>query len=196
VEALHSGGGARIPRSIVTFFIKAFLLFVVWKALYIFLLLPGRVLDRPLTRFVGNATVSALNVLTGKPVYTATEVKDSITENSPVIYITAMDIRRNGEQTLRVADACNALELMVLYIGFILCFPAPGRRKTIFLISGCLLITLFNVMRCMALVLVFVHYRAYLDFSHHFLFTFLIYAFIFLLWYIFTQKPVFHGRTA
>ena len=184
MEALFTGGGVRIPRPVVRFFVKAFLLFVVWKALYIFLLLPGRVLDRPLTRFVGNASVSALNVLAGGSAYTATEVKES------------MDIRRNGEQTLRVADACNALELMVLYIGFILCFPAPGRRKAVFIFSGCLLITLFNVLRCMALVQIFVDYRTYLDFSHHFLFTFLIYAFIFLLWYIFTKKLAFHGRTA
>jgi len=184
VEALHSGGGVRIPRPVVIFFIKAFLLFVVWKALYIFLLLPGRVLDGPLTRFVGNATVGMMNMTEGRRVYSAVEVKEG------------MDIRRNGEQTLRVADACNALELMVLYAGFILCFPAPGRRRGIFIFAGCLLITLFNVLRCMALVWIFVHYRAYLDFSHHFLFTFLIYAFIFLLWYIFTQKLAFHGRTA
>jgi exosortase family protein XrtF len=184
VDALYSGGGGRIPRPVIIFFIKAFLLFVVWKALYIFLLLPGRVLDKPLTRFVGNATVGAMNIIEGRTVYSALEEEES------------MDIRRNGEQTLRVADACNALELMVLYTGFIFCFPAPGRRKAIFIISGGVLITLFNVLRCMALVWIFVHYRAYLDFSHHFLFTFLIYAFIFLLWYIFTKKLAFHGRTA
>ena len=184
MEALHSGGGVRIPRPVVIFFIKAFLLFVAWKALYIFLLLPGRTLDGPLTRFVGHATAGVMNMMEGRTVYSAVEATES------------MDIRRNGEQTLRVADACNALELMVLYIGFILCFPAAGRRKALFILTGCLLITLFNVLRCVALVLIFVHYRAYLDFSHHFLFTFLIYAFIFLLWYIFTKKLAFHGRTA
>ncbi|MDO6435069.1 exosortase family protein XrtF [Flavitalea sp. BT771] len=184
MDTLYSGGGLQIPRPVVKFFVKAFLLFVVWKALYIFLLLPGRVLDRPLTRFVGNATVGVMNVVEGHAAYSALEARESL------------DIRRDGEQTLRVADACNALELMVLYIGFILCFPAPGRRKVIFILAGCVLITLFNVLRCMALVWIFVHYRAYLDFSHHFLFTFLIYAFIFLLWYIFTKKLTFHGRTA
>ena len=196
MEVSYSKGGDRIPRPVLYFFVKAFVLFVVWKAFYIFFLLPAGILDRPLTRFVGGSTSVMLNAITGNSPYAAVEAVDTIADGERLSYAVAMDIRRDGQQTLRIADACNGLELMVLYIGFIICFPAPARRKLVFILSGCVLITILNILRCAALVIVFVRYKKYLDFSHHFAFTFLIYAFIFILWYFFTKKPAPDGRTA
>jgi len=100
-----------------------------------------------------------------------------------------MEIYRNGEKTLKVADPCNGLELMVLYGGFIFCFPGVLQRKAGFLLAGWALILLLNILRCMLLVLIFVYYRKYLDFSHHFVFTFIVYMAIFWLWYRFTRVP-------
>ena len=172
------------------------IVFVVWKVLYLALLLPSRVPDRALTRLVGFSTAHVLNLFSSGIAYTAIEVEDDYVEDGIVHPGTSVDIHRGGLQTLRVADACNGLELMVLYVGFFFCFPGPLRRKLVFAIGGCVLITLVNILRCAILVEIFMKYRAYLDFSHHFAFTFIIYALIFLLWFFYTKNLSPNGRKA
>jgi exosortase family protein XrtF len=200
VEALSSKGGARVPRPVLTFLLKALAIFVIWKVLYLTLLLPHLIPDRALTRFVGVSTVSVLNLFTPQSPYRAVEINDDYTDDGVFYRATCIDVRRGGLQTLRVANPCNGLELMVLYIAFLYCFPAPWRRRLVFLVGGCLLITLLNVLRCAALVVIFERYKAYLDFSHHFIFTFVIYCLIFILWFFFTKNlslhknPPFHVR--
>lgn len=158
--------------------------------LYLSVLFPQKVPDGFLTRMIGRSTAAVLNVLPGTADrYYTRQAMDTLVLDGRIVASPATDIYRNGMGTLRVADACNGLELMVLYIGFILCFPAPTPRKWKFALGGIVLICLLNILRCTGLVLIFVHYHKYLDFSHHFLFTFVIYALIFLLWFIFTKKP-------
>ena len=154
------------------------------------MLLPQKVPDGFLTRMIGRSTTAVLNVLPGaSDKYYTRQAIDTLILDDKIVANPATDIYRNEERTLRVADACNGLELMILYIGFILCFPAPAARRWKFVLGGIVLICLLNILRCAGLVLIFVHYRRYLDFSHHFLFTFVVYALIFLLWFIFTKKP-------
>ncbi|MHA4808152.1 archaeosortase/exosortase family protein [Flavitalea flava] len=164
------------------------MLFILWKAVYLFILSPKRILDDPLTQSVGVATTGMLNILPNTGHFTVQKLRDSMAVEGGMVSGNVMDIYRGEEKTLRIADACNGLELMVLYAGFILCFPAPLKRKFIFAAIGISLIYLLNIIRCTLLVLIFIHYKAYLDFSHHFVFTFIVYAFIFLLWYIFTKN--------
>ena len=139
--------------------------------------------------------MTALNALPGQVSYTGREVADTADIDGVRFKGTVVAIYKNGEKTLTVADPCNGLELMVLYLGFLVCFPAPLNRKLLFGVTGCVLICLINILRCSALVGIFVHYRAYLDFSHHFVFTFLVYLVIFMLWYAFTKKLERHGST-
>ena len=165
--------------------------------LYLSVLFPTKVPDGALTRLIGNSTATLLNVLPGAPdKYTTRQALDTVVLDDRIVSAPATDIYRNEERTLRVADACNGLELMVLYVGFLACFPSAAARKWKFALGGILLIYLLNIIRCAALVLIFVHYRKYLDFSHHFLFTFVIYLLIFLLWFIFTKKPKTHDSVA
>jgi len=81
--------------------------------------------------------------------------------------------------------------LLVLYGGLILCLPASRRRKLTYIIGGIIGIEILNVLRCAGLVLVYLHKPEWLDFSHHYLFTFVVYAFIFWLWYLFSRNPEF-----
>jgi len=179
------------------FFLKALGLFIVWKLVYLFILLPGRVVDGPLTRMIGVSTGRVLDLTARRPDrYWVAMATDTVVMDGRIYSSPAMDIYRNERRTLRVADACNGLEMMVLYLGFLICFPASLRRKLGFATGGLVLITLLNIIRCGALVLIFIHYNKYLDFSHHFAFTFIVYGFIFLLWYLFTKNLRLNGRTS
>lgn len=195
MKTLSSKSGAQLPRPVLTFLLRALAIFVIWKVLYLALLLPHLIPDRALTRFVGVSTVSVLDLFTPRSPYRAVEVNDDNADNGVVYRATAIDIRRGGLQTLRVANPCNGLELMVLYVAFLYCFPAPWKRRLIFAVGGCLLITLLNVLRCAALVVIFERYKAYLDFSHHFIFTFVIYCLIFILWFFFTKNLSLHKNS-
>ena len=202
--------GGKIPRPVRLFFIKALVLFVLWKAVYLLFLLPHRTLDEPLTHSVGWSTAHMLNLFSqGRP-FSARETGASLEPpgaspepagaspepDGEVITGNVMDIYRGEDKTLRIADACNGLELFVLYAGFIIAFPARVRRKSGFIAAGFFLIYLINTIRCAILVEIFLHYHAYLDFSHHYLFTFIVYSFIFLLWWRFTKNQQNHGRLA
>ena len=102
-----------------------------------------------------------------------------------------MNIYLHQDRVLSIADACNALELLVLYGGLILCLPAGASRKAIFITGGIVLIEIMNVIRCTALVLLYLHRPEYVDFSHHYLFSFVVYGFIFWLWFLFSKDPRF-----
>ena len=160
---------------------------MVWKILYLSFLLPHRVLDEPLTRVIGFSTVAVLNATPGEHLYTGRMIPDTADIDGVIFRGNVVGLYRNNEKTLTVADPCNGLELMVLYLGFLVCFPAPLKRKLIFGAAGCLLICILNVIRCSALVGIYLHHRAYLDFSHHFAFQLIVYLVIFLLWYFFSK---------
>lgn len=176
-----------IPRPVLSFLVKAIVLFVTWKILYLGFLLPKRILDEPLTRGIGFSTVTVLNLLPGEKLYSGHLIADTANIDGVVFRGSVVGIYRGTERTLTVADPCNGLELMVLYVGFLVCFPAPWKRRLIFGVLGCLLICILNIIRCAALVGIFVHYRAYLDFSHHFVFQIIVYLIIFLMWYWFSK---------
>ncbi len=184
----------RIPRAVYLFFIRVFVLFIAWKSIYLYFLLPKRVLDGPLTYTVGLGTTKTLNFLTQSNDFTTKSGISRFEGEGGVSYEQEMDIYYKREKVLEIADACNALELLVLYTGFIVCFPSKISRKLAFIFSGIIMIYILNLFRCAFLTLIVLHYPNYLDFSHHFLFTFVVYGFIFLLWYIFAQKMIVHAR--
>jgi exosortase family protein XrtF len=178
-----------IPRPVQLFLLKALALFIVWKLIYLLFLFPARVLDGPLTFAVGKETAATLNLVTRSHEFTASDVL-FFEPGARAQYYHVMEIDAHSERALLIADGCNGLELIVLYIGFILCFPAKARRRVVFILSGTVMIYLLNVLRCTGLILIYLHSPELLDFSHHYLFTFFVYGFVFFLWYLFTQKPV------
>jgi exosortase family protein XrtF len=178
----------RVPRPVVLFFVKAISVFVIWKTAYLLFLSPKKILDRPLTESVGYATTQLLNLITIGSPYSTKLVDQKDEAEGSVTWSKAVDIYSFDQPTLRIADACNSLELLVLYTGFILCFPSSWLRKMVFISGGITLIYILNILRCAALILIYIYYNQFLDFSHHFVFTFLVYTFIFLLWFIFTKN--------
>lgn len=178
----------QIPGPVKLFLLKAVALFVVWKTLYLLVLLPGRVLDGPLTYMVGVGTAKTLNVASRSGVYSTVPGVNPKKDGNTWIEEPVMHIYLGQERVLSIGDPCNGLEVMVLYAGLILCLPATLKRKSVFLLTGLVSIEILNLIRCAALVRIYLTHPEYLDFSHHYLFTFLVYAFIFWLWFLFSRN--------
>jgi exosortase family protein XrtF len=190
LKAIYSELG-KVPKPILNVGIKALLLFLLWKAVYLLFLLPARQVDKPLTDAVGNQTVRFLNLVhdtqgfVEKPIVSETIFEGQSTKREmSVIFF-------NGKRVMGIADGCNGLELIVLYIGFILIMPAKIKRKILFIIFGVLLIYMLNVLRCAGLATIQIYVKHFFVFAHHYLFKIIIYSAIFILWVFFSRNLTF-----
>jgi exosortase/archaeosortase family protein len=186
----------RIPGPVRSFLIRSVIFFVAWKILYLALLLPHRTLDRPLTDWVGKGASWTLNAVAHRGGFSAASGVSTSTPSpgERPVQEKVSAVSFHNERVLAIADVCNGLELMVLYAAFIICLPAAASRKTVFIAGGLLLIFAVNILRCTALVFVYLHYRDYTEFFHHYVFTFLVYGFICWLWFLFSRTPGPHSR--
>ena len=121
-----------MPLAAFRFMLRAFLLTVVWKAVYIFILYPHGLLDQWLVRTVGDATVKLLG-LWSEYTYTAHHTPASYFNGTLLKQASCMILLQGRWPVLDIQAPCNGLDLMVLAAGFVWCFPASIRRKAFFI---------------------------------------------------------------
>ncbi|HWJ25483.1 MAG TPA: exosortase/archaeosortase family protein [Flavisolibacter sp.] len=177
-----------LPEMIRAFILKGLLLLIIWKSLYLFLFLPHRLLDKPLTNSIAIVTTFTLNLLSSDRSYSTVPAINHYIEDGQPKLQDAMVIYHKGKRSLSIADPCNGLELLVLYIGFIICLPAKRLRKAVFIISGFVIIWILNVLRCAGLSYLFDNNPDLGDFAHHYLFKFIVYSCIFCIWLLYSKK--------
>jgi exosortase family protein XrtF len=178
----------KVPQAVRRFILRAVAILVIWKLLYLLVLLPTRVLDRPLSHSVAMGTIWLLNTNAGSHEYTDKSEIGNIPTDNGMAPAPLENIYYHGHNIVSIEDGCNGLELIVLYIGFIVCMPATQKRKWIFSISGAILIYVVNVIRCAGVAYIILYYPRYADFAHHYVFTFIVYGLIIALWLIFSRK--------
>jgi exosortase family protein XrtF len=94
----------------------------------------------------------------------------------------------NGRKALRVGAECNGLVLFALFSGFLLAYPGNWKTKAWFIPLGIVCIYALNILRIIVLTINFKYFRSSFSFNHHVTFTYLIYAFIFILWMVWVNK--------
>lgn len=186
--ATHLTKWDQIPAAVKQFLLKGVILLIVWKVAYLCLLSPTELFDKPLTLMVGKQTVTSLNWVTNSDNYTSkSEIVNLVVDSkSTRVYQEAIYFRQ--KKVVVIADACNGLELFVLYAGFIICLPALLSRKLIFIIAGILIIHLVNLIRCAGITYITLYYLPHADFAHHYVFVVIVYACIIALWLGFSNK--------
>lgn len=172
-----------IPLTLRRFCIKALVLILCWKLAYHLYLKPHRTIDAPLTNITAVTTASFLQVF-----YSNQEIssQQSYTVNSKD-HIPAT-ILLNGQKKLGIADACNALELFVLYVGFIVCFPTTSSRMCYFILGGIVGIFILNILRCSGMFWFNLYKSQWFDFAHHYAFKIIVYTSIFGAWVWYCKK--------
>ena len=157
----------REQKKMLRFVAYAFALCIGWFILYDFWLSD---FDKYLTLAVVDASVYALKLLG----YSAA-AKDIM-------------VQIDGEDTVFVYHACNGMILMALFIGFILAFPGPIKKKLFYIPFGLIIINVLNVLRVTALALNAHYFHQTLSFNHKYTFTVIVYAAIFALWMLWVKK--------
>ncbi len=166
-------------KRVFYFFIKLFALFSVWFICYNLILKPTRVIDRPVTNFITILVVKCVNFFSPSTpaISWFPETKRSCSQ-----------LVQNGSPVFGIFDVCNGIDLMFIYVGIIMLLPYSFKRKLIFSIGGVLAIIFANVIRISALYFIYVYQRSAFNFSHHYLFTLLMYVLIFYGWMLFIKK--------
>lgn len=172
IKSLLSG------NNMTSFFIRLLLLVSLWFVVYHIILKPQRVIDRPLTNFISMSVSKVINILT--PNEQIAWKDDS--QNARRAYLT-----KNGSDFFGIYDVCNGIDLMFIYVGIIGLLPYPLKRKLAFSLAGIAIIILANIVRVTSLYYIFVYRNSAFDFSHHYVFTILMYILIFYGWVLFIK---------
>ncbi len=178
----------KVPVAVKKFILRAVIILVAWKILYLVFLLPSRVVDKPLSHAVAGGAAWTLNKFTHSTNYSDKSEDGKVITDYGLTTMPLDNIYFRDDNVVSIEDPCNGLELFVLYAGFIICMPALIQRKVIFIVGGILLIHVINVLRCAGITYVTLYYPGNADFAHHYVFTFIVYAFIMGLWLIFSKK--------
>lgn len=84
---------------------------------------------------------------------------------------------------IEVFEGCNSINVIIVFVCFLVAFKGPFPRFIAFLIGGVILIYLINLVRVAGLFMIAHHIPESLYFFHKYLFTGMIYLVVFSLWY-------------
>jgi len=176
-----------IPSEVQRFLKRALLIFIIWKLIYHLFLFNGRVIDKPLTDWSTRGAEKLMQVFYPDAKLMVKEECNISQELNNELFCLDF-LYMDGRKIVGVADPCNALELYVLYLGFLFAFPASFKRVFLFSIAGIFVIYFANIIRLAALASMNIHRVNAVDMAHHYVFKMIVYALIFGLWVLFTKK--------
>jgi exosortase family protein XrtF len=167
--------GAVTKGPFLRFALKAGALYLALYLAYVFFFKQFTRLDQDFIAFIISGAESILHALG----YNTIQFHES--GNEQVIGI-------DGTTGIWVGPGCNALTLFALFSVFIICYPGSQRHKLWYVPIGIVLIHLLNIIRVVALTIIAFRMPSALDFNHTYTFTFIVYAFIFLLWMVWVNR--------
>ncbi len=168
------------------FIIKSFVCVALWRLLYTYILQPLAFPDKILTKFIGKGTIIFINTFSNPLVKKAYCVDSK--------YAGEVILARGNHAILRIGDACNGLELMLIYAGVIALLPGKVSQKVVFITVGIAALLVANMIRCAGLEWVYEFYRPMFDTTHHYLFTLVMYVLIFSGWVLYINKLKNHAK--
>ena len=97
-------------------------------------------------------------------------------------------IMQHDRRVINVFEGCNSVNVMIVFISFIVAYSGTWKKNITFGLIGVVLIYLANLLRVAFLFLVAKYYPDNLYFVHKYLFTGVIYVLVFFLWYLWVKR--------
>lgn len=135
-----------------------------------------------ITQMVANQSEQLLSIFDSNS-YTKTNFK----EPSVKLYY-------HDKWVARIIEGCNAVSIIILFISFVIAFTGKFNPTVFFILSGILLIHVFNIVRIALLCMAIFHYPNWEHFLHGVLFPLIIYGVVFGLWVIWVNKFSFYVK--
>ena len=106
------------------------------------------------------------------------------------------EVTGEGLNRVFVGHSCNARNIVLLYIGFLLTIPkGDKKRKLKFLFGGTLGIISFNIIRIVILFMIAAYMPTFFKFMHKYIFQISIYALLFWLWHLYIKPYLNDGES-
>ncbi len=139
----------------------------------------------PITHFISVNCTNTASVFG----YTPTLVYNDHNNNEADAEVTYDSIWLNGTYAISVEEGCNGINIMILFIAFVVAFGGTLKNMLLFIPAGILFIHLANIGRLMLLSLINVEWNGQaFHFFHKFGFTAIIYGAILVLWYLWVTR--------
>lgn len=173
---------ASIPKDVASFLKRALIIFILWKIIYHAVFFPVGFPNKKLTEITAIGTIKTIKIILPSSVFNYTNIFNS----SDKTY--ASVIFKDNKRLILISDFCNGLELHILYIGFLFCFPSSFKKIIKFSFIGLLSIFILNILRCTGIAYLNIEHIKWVNFAHHYVFKLIIYGLIFFLWVIYTKE--------
>jgi len=161
-------------KEFLKFLLRILGMYILWFLLYDLWLKPAGKIDFWLTNIESDNAVKLLN-------WTGMNLGHNVKWLNHYIV-------SSGKNILIISHACNGLILYPIFSGLILVLPGPIFRKLTYMILGCLVIYIVNLIRIISLISIQYYNPKYLDFNHKYTFVIFVYSVIFGLWYFWINK--------
>lgn len=178
-----------IPKPVRVFLLRALIFFAAWKIIYILILVPREIPDAWLVKRLGEHTASVLSICYPNQSFEARHIRKIKQYGNDHVWVTHSFVyKKNVRYVLGIYQACDGLELMILTVGFFLCFMGGWQLKLIYSLVSVTGLYMLNVARCSMLGVVNLTYPQHFEFAHKYLFNLIVYAFTFLMWMNYVQR--------
>jgi len=168
-------------KTVVKFLLKFFGSYIILFLLYSFYL--GKTQKTievftcaPITKIVASQTKAVLTFV-GYNV----EVEQHAEEVS-------MKLLVEGHFIARIIEGCNSINVIILFIAFVIAFANGFKRTFLFILFGSCLIYVINILRIAVIAIAIYKFPQYEMFLHEIVFPGLIYGITVLLWILWVQK--------
>lgn len=131
----------------------------------------------PVSRVVTSQTSACLNLAGENTTYQQHPFKNSV------------ELLQNGNTVLSVFEGCNGLNVMIIFVAFVVAFNGPVSRMLWFIPAGLIVIHLVNLGRIGLLYFVAQEYEQYFYYVHKYFFTAILYLVVFALWAAWVSLP-------
>lgn len=156
----------------IAVFIGIYLVFNTLYGIYIENYYPG---PDPVTYLVSKQTIQFLSIF-------YEEINIIYPEQSNMIPVLINDIA-----VLEIFEGCNSLNVIFVYVSFIIAFRGNLKSTIAFLGIGILVIYIMNIARLSLLIISTQSFPDYFYFLHKYFFTASIYLVVFIIWYFWVK---------
>lgn len=130
----------------------------------------------PLTVLATKQSVTIMDYLSGP-------VSCKPLETEPIVLVSTSE-----HLVLRVYEGCNGMNVMIVFIAFVVAFGGEKKRLLIFSLVGLVIIHLANLARINLLFYTALYQPDYFYYFHKYFFTACLYIIVFLLWYLWVAR--------
>ena len=163
-------------RPAILFLLRFLGIYIIGNIVYGLWILSYGTLADPITQVVTSNSAFLLNLVG----FEASALVSSVNPN--------VALNLDGHTVVNVYEGCNAVNVSVLFVAFLFAYKGTIKKTIIYSIIGLISIYMFNLIRVAGLFLVAKYFPDQLYLMHKFIFTGVIYAFIFFLWFLWVKR--------